>query len=167
MDATQAGFTRDGLLAKLENEQKATMAMLEHLPDDKLTYTPNEKLRPFNELANHIYMVGTWFTNVAATGDTSFPEGDPPPAPATKQELIDACAAMNQQLTKQAADTDPETLAKDIEFHNFGTIPAVGFIDWHVSHLIHHRAQLGMYLRMMGAKVPATYGDSLDYPLNM
>ena len=111
--------------------------------------------------------MGTWFTNVAATGDTSFPEGDPPPAPTTKQELIGACAAMNQQLLKQAADTDPETLAKDIEFHNFGMIPAVGFIDWHISHLIHHRAQLGMYLRLMGAKVPATYGDSLDYPLNM
>jgi len=167
MDATQAGFMRDGLLGKLEMENAATMAMLEHVPEDKLTYTPDEELRPFNELANHIYMVGMWFTKVAATGDTSFPEGDPPPAPGTKQELIDSCVGLNQQLTRQAADADPELLAKDVEFHHLGMLPRIGFIDWHISHLIHHRAQLGVYLRLMGAKVPATYGDSLDYPLNM
>ena len=167
MDATQAVFMRDGLLAKLEMETQATMAMLEHLPEDKVTYVPDAKVKPFNELANHIFTVGVWFTNVAATGDTSFPEGDPPPAPATKQELIDASVAMNQLITKQAADASPEALATDIEFATFGTFAGVFFIDWHISHLIHHRAQLGMYLRLMGAKVPATYGDSLDYPMNM
>lgn len=167
METTQAVFMRDGLLAKLEMETQATMAMLEHLPEDKVTYTPDAKIKPFNDLANHIFTVGVWFTNVAATGDTSFPEGDPPPPPATKQEMIDSCVAMNQVITKQAADASPEALANNIEFAAFGTFPGVSFIDWHISHLIHHRAQLGMYLRLMGAKVPATYGDSLDYPMNM
>lgn len=168
MDASQATFMRDGLLAKLEGEHKRTMAILEHVPEDKLDYRPDERLRPFGELAYHIYTVGTWFTGMAASGEVvPVSEGEPTPAPKTKPELLDACRKLNQQITKMAAAAPGEKLAKDVTLPIFGTFPAVTYLDVHISHLIHHRAQLGMYMRLMGAKVPAVYGDSLDYPLDM
>ena len=168
MDANQAALMRDGLLGKLENEHKATIAMIEHLPEDKLTYTPSDKLRSFADLTFHIYNVGVWFTDTMVKGEADFSDGgDKPETPGTKTALIEACQKLNQQVAKTAADVSPDALTKDVPFGDFGTFPAVSYLDWHISHLIHHRGQLSVYLRMMGAKVPATYGDSLDYPLNM
>jgi uncharacterized damage-inducible protein DinB len=109
-----------------------------------------------------------WFTTIIESGEVDFSAGDEKPeTPGTKTALIEACQKLNQQVTSMAANASPDALTKDITFGDFGTFPAVAFLDWHISHLIHHRGQLSVYLRMMGAKVPATYGDSLDYPLNM
>jgi uncharacterized damage-inducible protein DinB len=55
-----------------------------------------------------------------------------------------------------------ETLTKMVDFRGMFQLPAVGFIQLALNHSIHHRGQLSMYLRPMGAKVPAIYGESYD-----
>ena len=55
-----------------------------------------------------------------------------------------------------------EPLAKMVDFRGMFQLPAVGFIQLALNHTIHHRGQLSMYLRPMGAKVPAIYGESYD-----
>jgi uncharacterized damage-inducible protein DinB len=55
-----------------------------------------------------------------------------------------------------------EPLAKMVDFRGMFQLPAVGFIQVALNHSIHHRGQLSMYLRPMGAKVPAIYGESYD-----
>lgn len=168
MNPAQAAAMRDSMLGKLENENKGMLAVLEHLPEDKLQYKPHEKLKTFAELTHHIYATGTWFTTIMETGKADFTGGgEGPPVPGTKAALIEACRKMSREMAEKAASLSAETLAKEIPFGNFGTYPAVAYLDWHLNHLIHHRGQLTVYLRTMGAKVPAIYGDSLDYPLMM
>jgi len=55
-----------------------------------------------------------------------------------------------------------ETLAKMVDFRGMFQLPAVGFLQLAMNHSIHHRGQLSMYLRPMGAKVPSIYGESYD-----
>jgi uncharacterized damage-inducible protein DinB len=55
-----------------------------------------------------------------------------------------------------------EPLVKMVDFRGLFQLPAVGFIQLAMNHTIHHRGQLSMYLRPMGAKVPAIYGESYD-----
>jgi len=53
-------------------------------------------------------------------------------------------------------------LVKAVDFRGLFQLPAVAFIQLSLNHSIHHRGQLSMYLRPMGAKVPAIYGESYD-----
>jgi len=169
MTKDQASTLRHWMLTKLENEYKATMAVLEHVPEEKLGYTPAEKLRPFGEMLLHPYQAGMFFTGIMETGklDLSGAGREKPPVPTTKKELAAACHELNQATIQKVSSLPAEALVQEVDMGNFGTYPAITMLDWHVSHIVHHRAQLTVYLRTMGAKVPATYGDSLDYPLNL
>ncbi|MBZ5651977.1 MAG: DinB family protein, partial [Acidobacteriia bacterium] len=55
-----------------------------------------------------------------------------------------------------------EPLVRMIDFRGMFQLPAVGFIQLALNHTIHHRGQLSVYLRPMGAKVPSIYGESYD-----
>ena len=55
-----------------------------------------------------------------------------------------------------------EQAAKIIDFRGMMQLPAVAFINFSMHHIVHHRGQLSVYLRPMGAKVPAIYGESYD-----
>ncbi len=166
LDPKQAESMRDALLGKLENEHAATLSVLEHVPEDRIDYRLHEKVRSFGELSFHIYTTGPWFAGIIESGNANAGGGgEKPKAPGTRKELIAACDALHKSFVKSAAGYSGAILARDIEFFTFGSFPAVSFIDWHISHLIHHRGQLTMFLRVMGAKVPAIYGDSIDYPM--
>ena len=56
----------------------------------------------------------------------------------------------------------PEQAAKIVDFRGAFQLPAVAFLDFSLRHAIHHRGQLSTYLRAMGGKVPAIYGESYD-----
>jgi len=167
MDAQTAAGIRDFLLSKLEHEHKSSLRVIEHLPENELGYTPHEKLRPFGELAHHMYAAGLFFTGIMKEGGMPASGGDAPKIPGTKKDLLQACDVLNRDAVANAMSLSGGDLVKPIPLGNFGTFPALNYLDMHVSHIIHHRAQLAVYLREMGAKVPATYGDSADYPLNL
>ena len=67
-------------------------------------------------------------------------------------------AARFDKLTKLSS----EQLVKIVDFRGVFQLPAVMYLDFVLHHSIHHRGQLSMYLRPMGAKVPAIYGESYD-----
>ena len=169
MTTDQATTIRHWMLAKLENEHKATMAVLDHVPEDKLGYTPADKLRPFGELMLHPYQAGMFFAGIMETGKLDLSGGgdrEKPEVPGTKKALAAACHELNRATIEKVSSFPVEALVQNVDMGNYGTFPAITMLDWHVSHIVHHRAQLTVYLRTLGAKVPATYGDSLDYPLN-
>jgi uncharacterized damage-inducible protein DinB len=64
----------------------------------------------------------------------------------------------------QAKTLTGEQLAKEIKFYMFN-LPAVSYLNFAQVHSIHHRGQLSVYLRPMGAKVPSIYGGSADEPI--
>lgn len=166
MDPSLAAATRESLLMKLDMEHKGTKRVIEHMPEDELSFTPHEKIRNLAALTTHIYDVGMWFGKIMQEGSSDFGgEAPKPEVPDTKQGLLDLADARTDAFTATVKKLTPEQLAKDIQFFNFGSFPAVMFFDWHISHMIHHRGQLTTYLRVMGAKVPAIYGDTADYPM--
>jgi len=60
------------------------------------------------------------------------------------------------------AALSPDQLLKPIEFRGIFRLPAISYLQIALNHSIHHRGQLSMYLRPMGAKVPSIYGESFD-----
>lgn len=168
LDAWAAASMRDRLLANLESENQAMLAVIEHLPEEKLGFKPHDKLRPFGALAAHVYNVGMWFVDIAEKGAPDFAAAAAsPPAPRSKAELLETCAQLGREILRKVSDLPESALVREVPFAKLGTYQGVTYVDWHLAHMIHHRAQLALYLRMMGAKVPAIYRDSLDYPMKL
>jgi uncharacterized damage-inducible protein DinB len=153
------------MLGRLTSEHRTTLSVIEHAPEDKLDFAPHPQSRPFGILALHIYQAGIWFVTIMESGKVDFVSGtDNSHGPKTKEQLISSCDALNRQVANRVQALLPEDLARIIEFPGYGPFPAVTYMSWHLDHLIHHRGQLTVYLRLMGAKVPRVYGPSLDYP---
>src|SRR6266481_5420333 len=71
-------------------------------------------------------------------------------------------AAEFEKNTKRLAGRSGDELAKILDFRGLFQLPAVFYLQFGVNHTIHHRGQLSVYLRPMGAKVPSIYGESYD-----
>jgi len=150
-----------------------TRKMLERVPDDKLTWKPHEKSFSMQTLASHIANIPFWTLptleqdalDIAPVGEEPYKT---PQAESQKQllELFDrnvvkaksAFSGMSDEhmmkpWSLQAAGKTMMTMPRWMVQRNFV-----------MNHLIHHRAQLGVYLRLCGVAVPGMYGPSADDP---
>jgi uncharacterized damage-inducible protein DinB len=82
--------------------------------------------------------------------------------PATFAEIVEAYERNTPENIATLGATDGESLAKVLNFQGFIKLPAVLFLQLVINHTIHHRAQLTVYLRLVDAFVPSTYGPSAD-----
>lgn len=151
--------TRKNMLLELcDAEDASLLRVVEAVPEQCVTWKPEyEKARPFNKLAIHAGSTGMFFLSRV----TGMSPGEPPATPATKAELIEHVRALTTAFIDGVKKLSEEQLGAEIEIFGKPT-RAIELLWWHVLHLIHHRAQLGMYLRLMGAKVPSVYGPSGD-----
>jgi uncharacterized damage-inducible protein DinB len=165
MTADQAIFVRNLYLGTLKNESRTTKSILEAVPADKADYRPDPISKTANELLRHIAAADNRFVEMVLTGvfDTS-----PSMIPETAKTPAEVAAWYEQRyaanfetLTKLSG----EQLAKIVDFRGMIQRPAVTFLIFGLNHTIHHRGQLSSYLRCMGAKVPAIYGESYDSAL--
>jgi uncharacterized damage-inducible protein DinB len=159
------------LLPEYDHEMAVTRRVLERVPEDQLDFKPHPKSMSMRRLANHIAEIAYWGFTVL--DDESF-DVAPPDGPAyvspdlgTRQEILehfDTNVAKTRALLEKLPD---EALRPTWSLLRNGQ-PVIamprgtvwrGFI---VSHTIHHRAQLGVYLRMSGQPVPSMYGPSAD-----
>jgi len=146
------------LLEEFEEEMAATRNMLAAVPDDKFAWRPQEKAFTLGRLANHVSMMpGAVAVYLRRTGAL------PAEAP-TRADLLDlfdrGVAACREQF---------EALTDERLAGNILVMPGVEKPVWKVlrgrgfmNHLIHHRGQLSVYLRILGATVPGMYGPSAD-----
>ena len=159
MTPQEADLRREVLLQSLKTEDVYMRQIAEAIPEGRLSWKPDvEKCRPVGELAIHAARAGRWFLRMV--------EGLPPPeetAPqaADKAELLDMIDAEQEHFRERLRDYPSESLAEPsnlggAQFNN------IEVLSWHRDHMIHHRAQVGLYLRLMGAPVPSTYGPSGD-----
>jgi uncharacterized damage-inducible protein DinB len=159
------------LLPEFDQETAATRKFLLRVPVDKLAWKPHDKSGTMGWLAGHLARLPEWA--VIAIRDTCWdvaPNGVPnvpPPLPKSSQQAIDwfdnnVCAA--REAICGASDLDlagPWSLLcnRKVMF----TVPRGACLRmWVMNHMIHHRAQLGVYLRLNNIPVPATYGPSAD-----
>ena len=162
---------RDGLLPEFDQEMANTRRTLERVPDDKLTWKPHPKSGAMGWLAGHVAQLPSWAG--MAVGQDSLdlePDGKPttpPPPPKSRQEILemfDKSVAAGRAAIAGASDEHllkPWTLLKNGQ--TIMTLPRVAVLrSFVLNHLIHHRAQLGVYLRLNDLPVPSIYGPSAD-----
>jgi uncharacterized damage-inducible protein DinB len=150
---------------------RSTRKVLERVPDDRLDWRPHPKSRQLGSLASHIANIPRRAVDVMENEslDVSLPGGAPPrPAPAaSRQEILDRFDASIAAARAALAGAADAHLLQPWSFLLGGkavfTLPRIGALRALVlSHIIHHRAQLGVYLRITDVPVPAIYGPSAD-----
>ena len=159
----QATFLLHGVyLPGLKNEHRITNSVFEAIPLDKGDYRPDGISKSAAELAWHIAATEMRFMDALAAGEFDFSPRPRPDSIKNSQDLngwyTENFAARFDKLTKLSS----EQLVKIVDFRGVFQLPAVMYLDFVLHHSIHHRGQLSMYLRPMGAKVPAIYGESYD-----
>jgi uncharacterized damage-inducible protein DinB len=158
------------LLAEFEQESAGTRKTLERLPEGKFDFKPHEKSPTLAWLAGHVANLPHWGVMACTTDelDLASPEHqERPPQPATAQEAVAAfdkhAAALRAALPAVGDERMMQPWTLRMGDKVFFTLPRVAVLRSVVfNHLIHHRAQLTVYLRMTGAPVPALYGPSAD-----
>ena len=157
------------LVAEYDRETTNTRKVLEAIPEDAdFAWKPHDKSMPFGRLAAHISDTnGDWALHTLSHDRLDWKPDMTPATPATKKDLL-------ARFEKQVAEVKPILAAMTPEKWDSNWKFVSGdqtWIDdskynvwrtWVVNHLIHHRAQLGVYLRLLGQKVPGTYGPSAD-----
>jgi uncharacterized damage-inducible protein DinB len=159
------------LLGEFDHEMTNTRKTLERVPEDKFTWKPHAKSGTMIWLAAHVAQLPGWCKETLERSELDIaPVGQPPQKPPvlnTRKDLLDLfdkCAAAGRTALAKATD---ETMMKPWTLLSGGktifTMPRIAvFRGFVMNHLIHHRAQLGVYLRLNDVPVPAIYGPSAD-----
>lgn len=155
----QASFLLNTMLPITEREQQTTLGLIESVPADKADYQPDPNSRSAFDLCWHIASAENLFLKSVAAGAFDFTATD------KAKTLPEVVAFYKETFAKNVAALKAltgEQLAKIVDFRGMMQLPAVSFLTFNMNHIIHHRGQLSVYLRPMGAKVPAIYGESYD-----
>lgn len=144
-----------------------TRKVLAAVPNDKGSYAPAEKSMTALELAWHIASAEVWFFNSIAGGAFPKDEGRRPDDIRTPAAVLAWYDANHGPALAKVKAMTGEAAAKVIDFYGVIQMPAIAFMQFNVKHTCHHRGQLSVYLRPMGAKVPSIYGGSADEPFEM
>lgn len=160
----------ESLLPEFDHEMANTRKTLERVPDDKFDWKPHEKSFAMGALAGHLANLPSWGSlTVASDSFDMAPEGQPLKAPALSsgKEVLakfDENVAATRAAIAGASDADlfkPWTLMSN--GNTILTMPKIAVLrSFVMNHLIHHRAQLGVYLRLNDIPVPSIYGPSAD-----
>jgi uncharacterized damage-inducible protein DinB len=160
------------LLGEFDHEMANTRKTLERVPEDKFDWKPHAKSGSMIWLAGHVANIPGWAKETVERDTLDIAPGGqpptPPPAPKSRKELLelfDKNAAAGRAAL--AAANDDALWMKPWSLLSGGktllTMPRVAVMRGFVmNHLIHHRAQLGVYLRLNDVPVPAIYGPSAD-----
>ena len=157
------------LIAEFERETASTRKVLEAIPDNAdFSWKPHEKSMALGRLAGHVSDTnGDWALHTLTIDRLEWTTDMNPQVPATRAELLERfekqIAGVKPQLesmTPEKWDSNWKLVAGEQTWINDSKYRV--WRTWVVDHLIHHRAQLGVYLRLLGQKVPGCYGPSAD-----
>ena len=157
----------EALLPEFDHEMTTTRKVLERVPEDKFDWKPHVKSFSMGELAQHVATIPMWGSVTLSQSELDV-AGDQRPAPVkTRAELLsmfDQHVATTRNTltgTADAALMAPWSLKRGTQ--TIFTMPRIGvWRGFVMSHLIHHRAQLAVYLRLNDVPVPSMYGPSAD-----
>jgi uncharacterized damage-inducible protein DinB len=162
MQPEQALFLRDNAIRTLKTEQPVTQRVIEAIPLDKGDYRPDPAAKSALELARHIAGAEHLFSLSVINGAFDFTSSGGTAELKTSAEIAQWYAETTRQDLERLTVAPAEALMKIVDFRGLFQLPAVAFLDFSMRHIVHHRGQLSTYLRPMGAKVPAIYGESYD-----
>lgn len=161
----------DLLLPEYDNEIRITRTVLERVPDDRGEWKPHEKSFPMAHLAQLVARMPGWVPMVTEKGELDIAPKDGPRSPGYS---IETTATLLEEFEKSAkagreaiARMTDERFAEPWSFKQAGvtlfTQSKYQALRGSVlNHLVHHRAQLGLYLRLVNETVPEMYGPTAD-----
>ena len=159
----------DALLPEFDHEMSKTRTVLERVPEEKFEWRPHAKSFSLGALATHVATLPMWGTETLTRSEIDV--GSQPPLTALPSRT-DLLAAFDTNVAASRAalsgKTDAELMSMwSLKRHGktiFSMPKATVLRSFVLSHVIHHRAQLTVYLRLLDVPVPAIYGPSADEP---
>jgi uncharacterized damage-inducible protein DinB len=159
------------LLPEFDAEMANTRKMLARVPDAQLAWTPHHKSMSLRQLTSHLSEMPVWAIETLAKDDFDISPVDGPPF--TPYEMTSVAEALSRfddhlrQARALLATATDETMMRPWSFKRAGvtlfSMPKAALMRTHVmNHMIHHRGQLGVYLRLNDVPVPGLYGPSAD-----
>jgi uncharacterized damage-inducible protein DinB len=159
----------DLFVSELDREVKRSRRALEMVPNDKRAWKPHEKSMEFGYLTDMVATIPTWFTMIIKQDELDVaPKGGRPPRPQpkTSAEYIAALEKAAEEAREALKGTTENHLQTHWKLLAAGQVvaetPRHEMLRDTMNHWAHHRGQMTVYLRLMGAKVPALYGPSAD-----
>lgn len=155
------------LLPEFDHEMSNTRKSLERVPDDKLGWKPHNKSMTMGGLATHLATINHWADAIVGTDSFDVSTAPPQSEIKSRKELLDTFDKNTATARKVIAGASDEALMKPWSLKSKGntifTLPRVAVLrSFIMNHTIHHRAQLGVYLRLNDIPVPSIYGPSAD-----
>ncbi len=161
----------DALLGEFDHEMANTRKTLERVPEAKFDYKPHAKSWAMGGLATHVAHIPGWAVNTLTMSELDIaPPGKGPmqnPVAKSAKELLEIFDKNAAEARKAIAAAENDEWMKPWSLLAGGrkifTMPKAAVMrSFVMNHLIHHRAQLGVYLRLNDVPVPAIYGPSAD-----
>jgi len=161
----------DLLLPEFDQEMAASRKTLERIPEDKLSWKPHEKSMTVGRLAGHVAELSGWAAETIEHDSLDLmPPGQlayQPTVVTSRQQVLELFDNNRERARKAIQNATDEHLMKNWSLLRAGqtlmTMPRVAVLrSFCMNHIIHHRAQLGVYLRLNDIAVPAVYGPSAD-----
>ena len=158
----------NALAAELKHEAGTTRKIIERLPENKFDWKPHEKSMTLQRLASHIIEMVAWTGTTCTQDGLDFSKMDYTPA------TLDTTKAMLESFDKNVADAltvltnvDDAELYKSWCMRNgdkiYFEMPRVAVMrSFVMNHIVHHRGQLAVYIRLLDIPVPEIYGPSAD-----
>jgi uncharacterized damage-inducible protein DinB len=156
------------LLQELDQEIAKTRTTLARIPADKKEFAPHPKSMPLGRLAPHVAQLAEFGTTVLIKPGLDFGAGSFIPVQFASGEQLAQVFDGGAGKLRDALQSIPDkawTEPWQLSFQGKPIFQGSRFLAYRamfLNHLVHHRAQLGVYLRLMGEPVPATYGPSAD-----
>jgi uncharacterized damage-inducible protein DinB len=159
------------MLPEFDQEMQNTRKTLERVPDDKWNWKPHDKSGTLGWLAGHVGTVPEWITMTINTEELDYaPVSGPafePPKIGNRKEVLAAFDKGAAEARTALAGVSDADLMKGWKLLAGGqeifTMPRIACIrGMCMNHMIHHRAQLTVYYRLLGIPVPGLYGPSAD-----
>ncbi|EOR95424.1 hypothetical protein ADIARSV_1425 [Arcticibacter svalbardensis MN12-7] len=159
--------TVTNFLEELKQESETTCKMLKIIPEDKYEWQPHVKSMTIKQLSSHIADLTNWIPLAFDTDELDF--AVVPYSPATwnnNEELLDLFEHSFAEAKAKLENAKDEDLTPEWILRNgdqiLGNLTKGGLIRIALSQTIHHRAQLGVYLRLLDIPIPGSYGPSAD-----
>lgn len=157
----------EALLSEFDHEMTVTRKLLERVPEDRFEWKPHPKSYSLGQLAQHVATIPMWGAVTINESEIDLALIPPLTQLRTRSDvlaLFDGHVAATRAALVGKSDVElkvPWALKRD--GHVIFSMPKHGvWRSFVMSHLIHHRAQLGVYLRMQDVPLPSTYGPSAD-----
>jgi len=157
----------ESFLEELEREAVTTRKMLERVPEDKFDWKPHEKSMSLRALANHVAEIPSWYGLILNTPELDFAAGEYQPQPITSRaELLVFFEKNLAEARESLAKANDSMLEPTWTMRSGDTIfftePKSKVMRDCFCQVVHHRAQLGVYLRLLNIPIPGSYGPSAD-----